>query len=119
MDNPETTNDKTPETTSGTDAGTDPGLAAQTPQDPPQDPLQERTTGEEHQPDPAAVTSFQERVRMEAIELATRIEKLDAYRMSDAYQALPDDADRILLNVQSEQMKAYLSTLNARIARFA
>lgn len=59
----------------------------------------------------------QQRVIAEKAELDVRIEKLAAFRLTEAYKALAA-ADRELLKQQYRAMQRYSNVLGERIARF-
>lgn len=65
----------------------------------------------------AAPTTFQDRVRAEAVELDDRINKLAAFQHTDTFQELPsDEQDRLL--AQLAAMQDYSNCLSERIAAF-
>ena len=62
------------------------------------------------------MASFQDRLLQEASELSVKIERLEVFVTTDAFQALHKDS-RVLLTAQLSIMKAYQAILNARIAQ--
>jgi hypothetical protein len=61
--------------------------------------------------------AFQKRVVDEHSELSGKLEKLDAFALTDTFKTLPVD-DRCLLTKQSTAMREYAAILSQRIKRF-
>lgn len=67
---------------------------------------------------PPVPTSFQDRVRAEAIELDEKLKKLVAFFPTDTFAALPAD-EQERLHAQAAAMTDYSAVLSERIAAFA
>lgn len=62
------------------------------------------------------MSDFRARLSMEFSELTIKVEKLEAFIVSDKYDSLPE-VDRKDLKEQLRYMKGYLSVLNRRVSR--
>jgi hypothetical protein len=63
------------------------------------------------------MAAHEERVLIERRELGDMLDRLDAFILSEAFRALPDE-DQSLLRRQADAMRVYENILDERIARF-
>ena len=62
------------------------------------------------------MSDFAARLQIERTELADRVEKLEAFILSDRFDALPN-VDRLDLREQRSHMGKYLEVLTRRVSR--
>lgn len=62
------------------------------------------------------MSNFRARLMTERVQLMHKIQKLNAFILSDAYDNLPE-IDRLDLKEQNKHMKMYLAVLDRRVSR--